>query len=600
MPFLFSVCYRGAALLLCCAAFARPSVAADEGTEPAMAGATQSAPGATTADGTVTATPPPQSDQAALRACETLTPASADPAKLIEYEQKQLPIGNIAIAVDPVFDTSKPEEDNWLYRKINEWHFGTDPDVIRADLLVEPGQPFTAAQLAESERLLRSRQYLRDARIYPVGDCADAVDLEVRVKDVWTLLPDLGFSRKGGENSSHIGFRDSNFLGTGRAVNIAREQDEERTGTSFGYRDPNIGHSHSILDVEYIDSSDGASHAVQLYRPFFSLDTPWAGGVTTGKNLRDDSLYFRGDEIQSFTHDEQLNSVFAGWSQGRVDARTVRWRAGINEQRSDFSTNDQSVPGGDVPTDRHYLYPWLEWELIQDRYVKATNVNQMRRTEDINIGWSARVRLGQSDESFGAGNDATVYGANAERYWLSDENRVLYVAAGISGYYENQRPTQQVSSLVAHVYQGDFARYQFYTGLELQHGRNLFVDKPIMLGGDNGLRGYPANYQVGDRRALLSLEQRYYLFTEVLALFDVGAAVFFDVGRAWYDDRDNGANGGWLRDVGFGLRLTPTRTGGDLTGGQTVLHLDVATPLDHDEDPDLDTVQWLITIRDRF
>lgn len=31
-----------------------------------------------------------------------------------------------------------------------------------------------------------------------------------------------------------------------------------------------------------------------------------------------------------------------------------------------------------------------------------------------------------------------------------------------------------------------------------------------MLGGDNGLRGYPLRYQVGTTNALITLEERFY------------------------------------------------------------------------------------------
>ena len=57
-----------------------------------------------------------------------------------------------------------------------------------------------------------------------------------------------------------------------------------------------------------------------------------------------------------------------------------------------------------------------------------------------------------------------------------------------------------------------------------------------MLGGDNGLRGYPLRYQAGDDNALMTLEQRFYSNWQPLKLFNVGAAVFFDAGRTWGDD----------------------------------------------------------------
>ncbi|MFM9598230.1 hypothetical protein ACKI1O_54270, partial [Streptomyces scabiei] len=75
----------------------------------------------------------------------------------------------------------------------------------------------------------------------------------------------------------------------------------------------------------------------------------------------------------------------------------------------------------------------------------------------------------------------------------------------------------------------------------------------------------------GDRSFLINLEKRYYWEYDLLQLFKVGGAAFVDIGRAWFDDKHNGANGQVLKNVGMGLRLAPSRA----TAG-TVIHLDIA------------------------
>jgi len=110
------------------------------------------------------------------------------------------------------------------------------------------------------------------------------------------------------------------------------------------------------------------------------------------------------------------------------------------------------------------------------------------------------------------------------------------------------------------------------------------------LGGDNGLRGYPLRYQSGDRRALLTLEERIYTDWYPFRLFRVGGAVFFDVGRAWGGENanTNTVNPGWLSDVGFGLRILSARS-----AFGNVWHADVAFPLNPDSN--IESVQFLFT-----
>jgi hemolysin activation/secretion protein len=129
--------------------------------------------------------------------------------------------------------------------------------------------------------------------------------------------------------------------------------------------------------------------------------------------------------------------------------------------------------------------------------------------------------------------------------------------------------------------------------LDATRGHNLDLDNPLEIGGDTGLRGYPLRYQSGDASMLFTVEQRYFTDWYPFRLARVGGAVFADVGRTWGDNPVQGSSLGWLRDVGFGLRLGPTRgAAGD------VIHLDIAFPLDGD--PSIDKVQILLESKGSF
>ena len=105
----------------------------------------------------------------------------------------------------------------------------------------------------------------------------------------------------------------------------------------------------------------------------------------------------------------------------------------------------------------------------------------------------------------------------------------------------------------------------------------LDAENQLLLGGDNGLRGYPLRYQAGTSRALLTLEQRYYTGWYPFHLFHVGAAAFFDMGRTWGTDVTGADSLGLLKDVGIGLRFGSSRS-----SFGNVIHVDLAFPLDGD------------------
>ena len=129
--------------------------------------------------------------------------------------------------------------------------------------------------------------------------------------------------------------------------------------------------------------------------------------------------------------------------------------------------------------------------------------------------------------------------------------------------------------------------------LEASRGQNLDLDNVLQLGGDTGLRGFPLRYQSGESKLLLSAEQRYFIDWYPLKLARVGGAVFADIGRTWGNNSLGRPAAGWLKDVGFGLRLVPTRS-----SGRDVIHVDIAFPLDGDAS--IDDVQFLVESKRSF
>jgi hemolysin activation/secretion protein len=71
--------------------------------------------------------------------------------------------------------------------------------------------------------------------------------------------------------------------------------------------------------------------------------------------------------------------------------------------------------------------------------------------------------------------------------------------------------------------------------------------------------------------------------------------VFFDIGRAWYNNPPAGlkVEEDTLRDVGLGLRIGSSRS-----SKAAMIHLDVAFPLDGPEN--IKSMQWLVSSSETF
>ena len=76
--------------------------------------------------------------------------------------------------------------------------------------------------------------------------------------------------------------------------------------------------------------------------------------------------------------------------------------------------------------------------------------------------------------------------------------------------------------------------------------------------GDNGLRGYKLYAFEGNKRVVWNVEQRFFLGKEILQLFSLGAAAFFDTGAATPENEPLTTKD-FKSDVGVGIRIGITR-----------------------------------------
>ena len=510
-----------------------------------------------------------------------------------ELEARGAIIGSIRIVVGDVFDTSVAGEDGWLYRTANKLHIETRNSVIRDQLLFEPGEPYSQRLLLETERLLRANGYLYDAVIVPVAYDGTAVDLEVRTRDVWTLNPGFNFSRKGGTNTLGAQIQEDNLLGTGQELDFEWRSDVDRESILVSYFNPHFLHSYTRLGVSYVDSDDGSTKLVSLNRPFYALDVRHAGGIYAFQSERNDPRYQLGDEVGEFAHQEDFGEVYGGYSRGLQGRWARRWTYGFTYDRDRFAIDPTQPLGGPLPPDRELAYPWIGFDIVEDNFQERINQDQIRRTEDVLVGLRASARLGYAAPAFGADRNAIVASASVQDGTDLRPGQSLFGSLSASGRIEQGELVNGVLSAEGRFYWATSRYSKFYVSVSGALTEQLDEELQLTLGGDNGLRGYPLRYQAGTARALLTLEQRYYTKWYPFRLFHVGAAAFFDMGRTWGTDVTGLESSGLLKDVGIGLRLGSSRS-----SFGNVVHIDLAFPLDGDDD--MDSVQLLVQTKGSF
>jgi hypothetical protein len=494
-----------------------------------------------------------------------------------ELEARGAVVGAILVRVYDVFDTADPREDAWLYRAANVLHIDTRPRTVREQLTFQSGEPLRAQRLEESERVLRNRRYLFDAivRIARYDAARNAADVEVTVRDVWTLNPGVGYSNRGGEGTSSFEIEELNLFGRGEKLQFDYTDDVDRTSAEVQYVDPNVGGSRWALDLVYADLSDGKTKRVDFARPFYSLDARWSLGTTVSDDSRVQTRYDLGEPIDEFRVDRQFADLRFGWSRGLRDGWARRWLAGLRYDDQAFAAVPGAVSPATLPADQRFVYPWIGLEWIEDAFTKTRNRNQIGRTEDAYFGTFYRASVGYSSEALGARDAAWLFAASLGSGRQYGGN--LEWSLGASGSGRLAGGSLEDAALTA-----SFRHYWRWLSWTTSYAavtgtvtEDLDPDRQLVLGGEEGLRGYPLRYQTGSSSALVTLEQRFFTDWYPFRLFNVGGAAFFDSGRTWGPTLGGEPSRGWLSNVGVGLRLGNSRS-----GLGSVIHVDFTYALD--------------------
>lgn len=504
-----------------------------------------------------------------------------------ELEAMGARIGEIRIVPQEIFDLADPREDKPLFRLANRLHIETRPGVIARALLFRTGEPVSVQRIEETERLLRANRYLYDVQIRPVAWHDGVVDLEVATRDTWSLDPGVSAGRSGGVNSTGLNLHEYNLLGTGVLLSLGHSRTIDRSSNEFRFANERAFGTWTSVSYGYFSNSDGQGQEVEVARPFYALDARWAAGVKSTKSDRIESVYNAGQVASQYRYRLTKAEVFAGRSPGLVDGWVHRYSLGVSLQDEASAAEPGRTAPARLGADERLVAPFVRYEVIEDRYEQELNRNLIGRPEYFALGFASKVQLGWATTGLGSSREALLYAGSVSRGFEPYPDHTLITVAKISGQYADRQIRRQLLGVQAHYYRRQSKRWLFYAAAFGDMATRPDPIDELVLGGEDGLRGYPLRYQAGTRRALLTLEERFYTDLYVWRLFRVGGAAFFDVGRAWGGDNTNRVHPGWLANAGMGLRIVSVRS-----AFSNVLHLDLALPLH--ATPDVKGVQFLV------
>ena len=446
----------------------------------------------------------------------------------------------------------------FLAKTGNDLHIKTLPITIRNLLLIKRNQPFDSLLVKESERLVRTKEYLLDVSFFVSSTSinSDSVDIFIRVIDTWSLIPQGSAS----SSSFTAGLADNNFLGLGHTFQGIYGKDNEKGIHSFStdYTIPNFKNSYIGAKLHY-DMLENVNFNRQLAidRPFYSPFAKWAAGVNIVQQFRYDTLkttnflllpepirfnlqdYWAGNAIQLY----KGNSAYVRTTNFITAARFLR----INylekpEESIDslhrYANENLYLTSIGIST-RQY---------VQDRYIFKFGI-----TEDVPIGKALsltggyQVRNNKGRPYLGA---RLSFGNYYPWGYLSSDFEY-------GTFFEASRPQQGILSAGLIYFTGlmEIGKWKFrqFVKPQISMGMNMFSYDTLTMNDGHGLNGFKVAGLSGIGRLLLTIQTQAYTPWNFIG-FRFGPFLNLTLLEVIGDSSDSGINKLYSQ-IGIGLLI---------------------------------------------
>jgi hypothetical protein len=432
------------------------------------------------------------------------------------FEGKTIRNINI-VTLDPfgysIGDTIKTQP-GFLTKAGNKIHVQSHNITIRNLLLIRRNQPFDSLLVKESERLVRSMNYISDVSfsVKSASANSDSVDIFIRELDKWSIIPGGAIS----DTRLRLSIRENNFLGTGHEFQNGFTWNHEKGAFAYNtnYYIPNVRNTFINSTLHFnIDEFGNSTRSFAIDRPFFSPFAKWAAGVSFAQ-FRRDSVYTSDifPELQKTKFNVQdywAGSAVQLFKGNTEHIRTTNLISAIRFLRiryiekpmemydtTNFYANENFYLASVGVSTRKY---------VQDKYIFDFGI-----TEDVPVGRVFSLTGGYQQKN------------NTGRFYLGGRisfgnyNPWGYFSSNLEyGTFFNELHTEQaVFKAGVNYFTGliEIGKWKFrqFVKPEFTMGRNLFVTDSLTIKDGYGIDGFNSVGLSGTSRLLLTLQTQSY------------------------------------------------------------------------------------------
>jgi hypothetical protein len=475
-------------------------------------------------------------------------------------------------------------EDTAFLTWLNIFHATTRPRIIEQEILWRRGMPFDRQLVEETMRNLREQLNYSVVAAIPITPMLetdpDQVDMLVVTRDTWSLRAstDLDFADDT-ITRLYIALTERNLAGLHKSIAAVFVYEPDTIQLGPLYEDPRIGGTRLTVREQFgfflnheTWEMEGTTNTIELGLPLYSLDARWGFRVGEYHDISIDR-FFIGSQLRTYDNPDtaeveevpfeidstEIEAVAEGfYSLGRSIKHvfTFGWGLTVDE----FDLVDDSVDSATraafrrdiLPIDETASFASFGYQFYRAEYRTLANLQTFAFSEDVRVGHELVFETDLAPTFLGSDRDFIRTAALAGYTWVVSD-------AYLSGEIEGGARWNTGGGGEALVDRYGAARFRLISPvlgfLRLHLGADGLLQFQRVsrqlntLGGDSGLRGYPAGAFIGESIVLGHFEART-LPIEFLTTY-LGLVTFFDAGAIF----DEGEDPDLLSDVGLGVRL---------------------------------------------
>lgn len=404
---------------------------------------------------------------------------------------------------------------NLLTKTGNKLHIKSQVITIRNLLLIRQNQPFDALLVKESERLVRSMNYIRDVSFFVKATAknSDSVDIFIRELDIWSITPRVGTSA----SSSSIGLTDKNFLGLGHEFQNDYTRNYSPGSNSYraNYLVPNIKNTYIKANLHYgMDGDRFRNKSLAFDRPFFSPFAKWAAGINFTQLFLNDSVPISSSQAGILNYKLNSQDYWAGNStqlfKGKSEYnRTTNFISTVRFLRIHYLEKpDENFDTEHRFTDENFYLASIgvsTRKYVQDRYIFKFGM-----IEDVPIGKVFNLTGGYREKS---GSGRFYLGARVSMGYYYPWG---YLSSNLEfgTFIHSSKVEEGVFTAGVNYFTGiiDIGKWKFrqFAKPQFTMGINRFSSDSLTLNEEYGIYGFNTTDLKGSSRLLLTLQTQSY------------------------------------------------------------------------------------------